>query len=348
VLRPAAGRADPTVDPPIHQEANSSMSGTLHRPQAARHARRTLAAVLPLLVAAVAAAPPSQAAGPTASKTISSGSPTALINVVTGDLIDIRARLNTTDPNENGEGEPLVLAGPGFSATLPNYGQTTSYSFKATSVGTVTGQPVASSTVDGASADVAVSAEGTTTLTFSATDEAGNVETAQTKAVRIDRTAPEATLAFDPASRRIVVTGRDATAGVAAVTSATGPLGQTVVAVSDVAGNAVTVTLRRLASTSADSVRVTGLSYTDAAGTTAVTPGLNELGAVWQAGPDGRLTGLQQQAVVQAPAQGLVAVYRPATDTTSLVSASPPQTFMLAGMALLHVVTARGRLAIEH
>jgi hypothetical protein len=54
-------------------------------------------------------------------------------------------------------------------------------------------------TVHGDSADVVVSAEGTTTLTFHATDAAGNAEAPQTVSIRIDDTGPEVTATISPA-----------------------------------------------------------------------------------------------------------------------------------------------------
>jgi hypothetical protein len=50
--------------------------------------------------------------------------------------------------------------------------------------------PMAQTTVDGAHVDIPVTAEGVTTITYAATDKAGNVEAPQTVVVRIDDTAP--------------------------------------------------------------------------------------------------------------------------------------------------------------
>jgi hypothetical protein len=56
----------------------------------------------------------------------------------------------------------------------------------------------APATVSGAAASFTVSAEGINTITYQATDAAGNVEAAKTLIVRIDRTAPRATLTLSP------------------------------------------------------------------------------------------------------------------------------------------------------
>ena len=55
-------------------------------------------------------------------------------------------------------------------------------------------QPVAQRTIGGASASVPVSEDGTTTVSFAATDNAGNTETTQTQTVKIDTVAPKVTV----------------------------------------------------------------------------------------------------------------------------------------------------------
>jgi hypothetical protein len=55
-------------------------------------------------------------------------------------------------------------------------------------------QTIGSTTSVGSSASVTVSAEGTTSVTFAAKDNAGNVEAAQTVTVKIDKTAPAVTI----------------------------------------------------------------------------------------------------------------------------------------------------------
>src|SRR5215471_17629092 len=66
------------------------------------------------------------------------GAPTTIAfpGVKAGDTITVQATLNTTDPNENGEGEPLVIqSSGGFSAIVSAYAQTRSLSFQATQDG---------------------------------------------------------------------------------------------------------------------------------------------------------------------------------------------------------------------
>src|SRR5581483_5031734 len=53
-----------------------------------------------------------------------------------GDTVYVTATLNTNDPNEDGEGEPLVLqSSGGWSATINTYGVTHTMSFQATQDG---------------------------------------------------------------------------------------------------------------------------------------------------------------------------------------------------------------------
>src|SRR5215467_2278940 len=66
------------------------------------------------------------------------GAPTTIAfpGVKAGDTLTVQATLNTTDPNENGEGEPLVIqSSGGFSAIVSAYAQTRSFSFQATVAG---------------------------------------------------------------------------------------------------------------------------------------------------------------------------------------------------------------------
>jgi hypothetical protein len=114
-------------------------------------------------------------------------------------------------------------------------------------------QPIASTTVNGASATVPVTAEGETTLTFSARDNAGNNEAPKTITVRIDKTSPmiacppnQAAMATSLAGAAVnypAPTVSDNFPGVTVVSSppsgSTFPIGRTTVTstATDVAGN---------------------------------------------------------------------------------------------------------------
>ncbi|MEO8681553.1 MAG: kelch repeat-containing protein, partial [Vicinamibacterales bacterium] len=129
-------------------------------------------------------------------------------------------------------------------------------------------------TLAGATASVMISAEGTTTLTYHATDGAGNVEAAQSLLVRIDKTLP--VLAFQPnvtvpaTAGGTVITfnpvATDVPSGVVSVSSSplsSGmrfPAGPTSVQVTalDAAGNASTTSFTVTVVPSAPVVTVTG------------------------------------------------------------------------------------------
>lgn len=100
-------------------------------------------------------------------------------------------------------------------------------------------QPIASTTVPGSSATLTATTEGTTTVAYFATDNAGNVEVSHTLTVQIDKTNPTASVNSGPAaltnssSATFNFSGSDATSGVdhlqysldsAAFITATSPL----------------------------------------------------------------------------------------------------------------------------
>jgi hypothetical protein len=77
---------------------------------------------------------------PTVTVIIMSGSPVPIISYNAGDKVDVTATLSTSDPNENGEGEPLILqSSTGFSGTVSAYAQAQTFSFTATMPGTLSG-----------------------------------------------------------------------------------------------------------------------------------------------------------------------------------------------------------------
>lgn len=54
-----------------------------------------------------------------------------------------------------------------------------------------------------------ISAEGTTTILFASTDKAGNKEETKTQTLKIDKTAPEAKVAFSPTAQKLSIIGTD-------------------------------------------------------------------------------------------------------------------------------------------
>lgn len=79
-------------------------------------------------------------------------------------------------------------------------------------------QPIASTTVNGASASFGVSAAGQTTITYYATDNAGNQEQSKTLTVQIDPTAPTGTVSVVAGPpKQAIVTVQDAGSGLASI-----------------------------------------------------------------------------------------------------------------------------------
>ena len=74
-------------------------------------------------------------------------------------------------------------------------------------------QPIQSTTVNAASTDVVITANGITTLSYFATDNEGNTSDVGMTTVKLDKVAPEAYLQFDPVKRDIAVFGRDGLSG---------------------------------------------------------------------------------------------------------------------------------------
>lgn len=77
------------------------------------------------------------AAGPSVSVLIQSGTPQTVISgLFPGDLVEVTIQLTTDDPNENGEGEPLVVTSSGgFQISLGAYFVPRRYTFAATKIG---------------------------------------------------------------------------------------------------------------------------------------------------------------------------------------------------------------------
>jgi hypothetical protein len=98
-------------------------------------------------------------------------------------------------------------------------------------VGTSGAQSSASSTTAGATLDIPVTAEGTTTITYFATDNAGNAETPHALSVKIDQTPPTVTYSGNAGAytvdEQVAITchADDSLSGVASTTchDATGP-----------------------------------------------------------------------------------------------------------------------------
>ena len=133
-------------------------------------------------------------------------------------------------------------------------------------------QTIATTTVAGVTAAPVITANGTTTVSFTATDKAGNVSTTGTFTVKLDKTAPtvsstQAPAAIPPGWNKtnvtVTITGADAVSTVASITYSA--IGSNPIAAQTVAG-ATAVAIISLEGT-------TTLSYTatDAAGNVSAT-----------------------------------------------------------------------------
>lgn len=139
--------------------------------------------------------------------------------VVVAAVLDNTAPTTTATPSAaaNGAGWHTADVTITLTATDPTPGVVKQITHSATG-----GNPIATTTTPGSSVNVPVTGNGTTTLSFFAEDVAGNVETAKTFVVKLDKAGPTATLA-SPSTARIKnghsLTGTyaDATSGVASV-----------------------------------------------------------------------------------------------------------------------------------
>lgn len=66
-------------------------------------------------------------------------------------------------------------------------------------------------------APFAITTEGTTTLQYFSTDKSGNKEEVKTEIIKIDRTAPEGKVTFNPTTQKLDITGMDSLGGVVTV-----------------------------------------------------------------------------------------------------------------------------------
>lgn len=220
-------------------------------------------------------------------------------------------------------------------------------------------QPIASTTRAGDSISIPITTEGVTTISYFARDAAGNAETPKTVTVRIDKTAPEALVQFDPSTKDIAVLGRDELSGVRGVTlvsSAPAAFDQGEGAnaelrayrVTDVAGNTLVVVEKVKKRARELGARTVALRYNGfERGVQA-----NELGLDWKLGSDGTLRKLEQSVQIgeSDPQQNVEAKFDAKRDRTviKIEEPKPKQTIVRPGLVLLGVGTHAGVLAIEH
>jgi hypothetical protein len=199
---------------------------------------------------------------------------------------------------------------------------------------------------------IAVSTAGMHTLRYRSTDRADNRETALALTIRIDLTAPEVFVQFDPEVFDIAVFGRDALSGVnapidatlAATAPGTGNTELRTYRVGDRADNSVelVVSVKR----AGHEIKATLVSVRYNGGSTAVLPD-NRLAFEWSLTSTGGLRDLNQKldAGVGDNARTTQAKYRSDRDETTIRSDS--ESSVEDGLVLMRIVTASGGLAIE-
>ena len=219
-------------------------------------------------------------------------------------------------------------------------------------------QPIAPTTVSGSTASVVISAEGVTTLSYFATDNQGNTSDVGSVTIRLDKTAPEAYLRFDPATKDVAVFGRDALSGTSAGALTPSrvqriPTGDRNLRVEnrtydvvDTAGN----TLQLVHSTGITKDHVAaGIQTLQYNGGAVQRPAYSLLLAEWRLRGNGSFDRLDQTLVVTFPAQTANASWRRSDNVTRIrsVVGGQEQNTTVPGMFLLRLATNNGALAIE-
>ena len=219
-------------------------------------------------------------------------------------------------------------------------------------------QTIASTTVNAATTNIVISSEGTTTLSFFATDNEGNMSDVGTLTIRLDKTAPEAYLRFDPAKKDVAVFGRDSLSGISAGACSTPSVVQRMPTgdrnlraenrtydLVDVAGN----TLQLLHSTglTTDTV-VAGIQTLRYNGGPVTRPPYSLLYFEWKLKRNA-FDSLDQTFFVSSPSQSANATWRAKDNLTRITSTvgGATTTTTVPGMFLLRLRTNNGALAVE-
>lgn len=232
---------------------------------------------------------------------------------------------------------------------------------------------------------IAITTEGTHSLQYQSIDKAGNSESPQSLAVKIDKTSPEAFVQFDPATKDLLVYGRDALSGVPStalvptITPAvrddasndddwrlqpellplaaqiksedpsTTRLEQRTYQIADAAGNTETLVMKVRRGSHSIVGQVLSIQYN---GGTVTTLARNRFVAAWLAKADGSLAALAQALTTQGPPNSAVfAGYLGAQNQTLIVNPNAPRGQRLVfkpGLVLLRDATKTGKLVFEY
>jgi hypothetical protein len=218
-------------------------------------------------------------------------------------------------------------------------------------------QTIPSTTVNGSTTTVVISGEGVTTLSFFATDNEGNTSDVGSLTIKLDKTAPEAYLRFDPATKDVVLFGRDGLSGTSAGAVAPSRVQRVMTGdrnlraenrtydLVDAAGN--TLQLLVSAGLTKDNV-VAGIQTLQYNGGTVTRPPFSLLSVEWKLRKNA-IDELTQTFVVTFPAQTANAGWKAKDNLTRLTTTSggTQVTTTVPGMLLLRLATSGGALAIE-
>jgi hypothetical protein len=196
-----------------------------------------------------------------------------------------------------------------------------------------------------------------------ATDRAGNTSSVNV-AINIDKTAPEAFIQFDPATKNVLVFGRDSLSGVSPsavspflVTPPDGHKGngddddddgrmeQRTYRILDRAGNIVTLVLKVKAEGHELKAKVISLQYNSGP---VLTPQKNKLKYDWDTDRHGVLKELEQELKDDSGSpEEVEADFRADKNQTVIKTKHPNSTVIRSGLVLVRLASDHGQLRIE-
>jgi hypothetical protein len=118
---------------------------------------------------------------------------TTQVTLVTDTTTPVTVAIVSPQPNAAGWNNSNVTVALNSADNEPGGTGVKQISYSATGA-----QPISSTVVNGASTSFTITAEGITTITFFGTDNAGNIETARTITIRIDKTPPAVACSASP------------------------------------------------------------------------------------------------------------------------------------------------------
>lgn len=194
-----------------------------------------------------------------------------------------------------------------------------------------------------------LSDEGTATILYYSTDNAGNTEEQKSLTVKIDATAPEAVLSFSPTTRSLTVLGRDHLSPVEVTAAYT---------LTDEAGNITILSFKKEKDKENKNeregkvhVELSEVSYTTFASTTRTVLPKNELQYIWEADKKDALSHLEQELKIQGN-RVAHAVYNSKKNETKIFVREKDIEEKLKetkpGLVILRLVTDQGKLNFEY